>query len=300
MKADEYDLLLHDTSDFLVRKLLPRTYGLLESLEKLPSLTTLMQGLPFASLADEQFAAMLEKLTRTARETIAWHKESFALYEELNNLGFPARGGMIGGGVPFDSISDFLRGMGGAMLDMYRQPEKLMEAIEMLSEMQLKRIAAAPPATEFTMSFIALHRGADGFMSLKQFEKFYWPYLKKLIYALVEKGYTPDVFFEGDYTSRLEYLSELPKGKVFGLFDRSDMKRVKEIAGKTLCIAGNVPSSILQTGSTDDVKKYCKFLIDVVGKDGGFIMAPASSIDEVNPENLKTMIDFTKEYGRYR
>jgi hypothetical protein len=29
-------------------------------------------------------------------------------------------------------------------------------------------------------------------------------------------------------------------------------------------------------------------------------MAPASALDEVNPENLKTMIDFTKEYGKYR
>jgi hypothetical protein len=29
--------------------------------------------------------------------------------------------------------------------------------------------------------FIPLHRGAHGFMSLKQFETFYWPSLKKLI-----------------------------------------------------------------------------------------------------------------------
>ena len=63
---------------------------------------------------------------------------------------------------------------------------------------------------------------------------------------------------------------------------------------------GNVPSSLLQTGSTDDIKNHCKKLIDVVGKDGGYIMAPRSSIDEIKPENLKTMIDFTKEYGVYK
>jgi hypothetical protein len=48
------------------------------------------------------------------------------------------------------------------------------------------------------------------------------------------------------------------------------------------------------------VKNICKRLIDVAGKDGGYIMAPASALDEVKPENLKTMIDFTKEYGKYR
>jgi uroporphyrinogen-III decarboxylase len=78
------------------------------------------------------------------------------------------------------------------------------------------------------------------------------------------------------------------------------MVRAKEILGKTVCIAGNVPVSVLQVGTPDDVKKICKSLIDTAGKDGGYILAPASALDEVKPENLKVMIDFTKEYGRYR
>lgn len=48
-----------------------------------------------------------------------------------------------------------------------------------------------------------------------------------------------------------------------------------------------------------DVKDYCKKLIDVVGKGGGYILGPRSATDEVKPENLKAMIEFTKEYGRY-
>jgi len=47
------------------------------------------------------------------------------------------------------------------------------------------------------------------------------------------------------------------------------------------------------------VKDYCRKLIDVVGKGGGYILGPRSSTDEVKPENLKAMIEFTKEYGRY-
>ena len=32
--------------------------------------------------------------------------------------------------------------------------------------------------------FIPLHKGADGFMSNEQFEKFYWPSLKKVMIGL--------------------------------------------------------------------------------------------------------------------
>jgi uroporphyrinogen-III decarboxylase len=67
-----------------------------------------------------------------------------------------------------------------------------------------------------------------------------------------------------------------------------------------MCIRGNVPSSLLQVGTVQEVKDYCKKLIDICGKDGGFVLSPRSSTDEVNPENFKAMIEFTREYGRYR
>jgi hypothetical protein len=41
MKEDEYDLFLSDPSDFIVRRYLPRIYGSLEPLTKLPSLSLL-------------------------------------------------------------------------------------------------------------------------------------------------------------------------------------------------------------------------------------------------------------------
>jgi uroporphyrinogen-III decarboxylase len=82
--------------------------------------------------------------------------------------------------------------------------------------------------------------------------------------------------------------------------DTTDIHRAKEILKGHMCIQGNVPSTLLQAGSVQDVKDYCKNLIDTVGKDGGFILSPRSSTDEVKPENLRAMIDFTHEYGLYQ
>ena len=117
--------------------------------------------------------------------------------------------------------------------------------------------------------------------------------------TLIERGMTPCIFFEGNFTSRLEYLLEFPKGKILAKLDTTDIFRAKEILKDHVCIDGNVPSSLLQVGTVDQVKEYCKKLIDVVGKGGGYIMSPRSSTDEVKPENLKALIDFTQEYGVY-
>ena len=136
-------------------------------------------------------------------------------------------------------------------------------------------------------------------MSPRQFETFYWPGLNKLIRALLDHGLVPCPFFEGDYTGRLKYLRELPKGKVLGLFDSTDIYKAKEALSDTMCISGMMPLSLLQVGTPDSVRAYAKTLIDVVGEGGGFIMGPRSIMDEAKPELVKVWIEFTKEYGVY-
>ncbi len=300
MKADEYDLFIEDTADFYIRYFMPRAYEALEPLAKLPPLYSAPGVVPYGLLASPEYTQMLQKLMESGRLWVEWQEQVRILNQELRELGYPNLETVrAGGGSPFDSISDFLRGMRGTMLDMYRQPDKLLEAIELLSRRRMKAIEELPPTNEFRLSGMALHRGSAGFMSNKQFEKFYWPYLLKSIKGLAEKGYTVSIFFEGDYTSRLEYLLDMPKGKVIGRFDCSDMKRVKEVLGGHICITGNVPSSLLTAGTPQEVRDYCKWLIDNIGKDGGYIMTTGSSIDKAQPENLKAMVDFTKEYGRY-
>ena len=299
MKEDEYDHFLDDMSDFLVRVYLPRAYGIMGPLGQLPPLTSLYNMLPYNTLASDDFVKMLETLTEAARETVRWQQNWAELGREVEEAGFFCAMPLMGVGSPFDMISDFLRGMRGAMLDMFRRPEKLERACQKMCRLMLERIAATPAADGFQPVFMPLHRGAHGFMSLAQFERYYWPYLKAVCLALIGKGYTPDLFFEGDYNSRLEYIAELPKGKAIARFDQVDMVRAKAIVGKTLCIAGNMPVSTLQMGTKAEVERECKRILDAAAPGGGFMMSPASSLDEVSPENMRVWIDCTREYGKY-
>ena len=77
------------------------------------------------------------------------------------------------------------------------------------------------------------------------------------------------------------------------------MVKTKEILGGTVCIRGNVPLSVMATGTPDQVRIYCKKLIDTVAKGGVYIMDTSTGLDDAKPENVKALIDFTREYGVY-
>jgi len=137
-------------------------------------------------------------------------------------------------------------------------------------------------------------------MSNDQFARFYWPSLKALLLGLIDEGLTPIPLFEGDYTPRLEFLKELPKGKVAGHFEAVDRRKAKEILGDTMCFWGNVSASLLATGSPSEVKDDVKQLIEIFGDTGGLIIDGSVGLpDETKPENLAAMVEAVMEYGVY-
>lgn len=308
MKADEYDLFTLDPSDFIMRRYLPRAFGALAPLARLPAFRN-MVGTGFAGIVDlfakPEFMELGSKLIEAGRAREQGKKLAAEFAEEMTALGFvmQVQSGSTPGGAPFDTISDYLRGMRGAMLDMYQCPDKLLAACDSILSLRIAQATPAnPKKTENPdRSGGALHRGSDGFMSIAQFEKFYWPGLKKALLAAIDLGYVAAPFCEGIWDHRLEYWLELPKGKTLCFFDQVDMFRAKDILGSHVCIQGNVPASLLVAGSPQDVDEYCKKLIKVCGKDGGFILS-ASTInppDAAKPANVKAMIDSAKKYGRY-
>jgi uroporphyrinogen-III decarboxylase len=58
---------------------------------------------------------------------------------------------------------------------------------------------------------------------------------------------------------------------------------------------------MMYTHKPDDIRKYCRWLIDTCAPGGGYILCMGSSLAGWNdPANLHAMIDTVKEYGRYR
>ena len=303
MTAEEYDHLLLDPSDFMVRKYWPRVCGKLKGFEKLAPLhgvITYYMGFnlsiaPF-SLPDvaEAFAAM-QKAGEQAMRIAAYSRR---YNQRAKEEGFPMQTGAFTQ-APFDTLGDFFRGTKGLMLDMYRRPEKVINACEKLLPIMFEIAVNATKASGNSRVFIPIHKGLDGFMSLEQFKKLYWPTLRELMIALINEGLNPFPLWEGDCTSRLEVIKDIPPGKACYAFEATDMVKAKEVLGGKVCIRGNLPLSVLATGTPEDVRQYCRKLIDTVGKDGGYIMDSSTGLDDAKPENVKAMFEFTKEYGVY-
>jgi uroporphyrinogen-III decarboxylase len=304
MLADEYDDLLKDPTGYTLHKLLPRMSEIFQPLEFLPDLKllgcgyTIIQAVPMLA-GLEPFVELMDKLKETGQEYLTYNEIRIRLKEELKEMGFPVLTEAIGL-CAFDWISDNLRGLKGTIMDMFRQPDKLKEAIKIFEPMCIEAILLATSRADRKRVYIPLHRGAAGFMSDEQFAEFYWPQLKNLLLTLVEAGLTPMPFFEGDYTPRLKYLAELPPGKVLGHFDKVDRKKCKEILGDVICFWGNIPASLLCAGSPEEVKDDVKSLIDTFADNGGLIIDASTPGPpaEAKPENVEAMTATVFEYGK--
>lgn len=304
MKADEYDAYLEDPSDFQWRTYLPRIWEAAEPLAKLMPLSQLNQA-NVARFAAPEIQAAFHRLGEAGKAAQAWQQKTGPIARKLSELGFPT---MLGpnpgfGGAVFDALGDSLRGTRAIVWDMFRQPDKLLNAMDAMVQ---KRLRAGHREAESTLGqspiiTMPLHKGADGFMSDEHFRKFYWPQLRTIIFGMVEEGLIPRLRAQGGYNARLDIIRDIPKGKVIWAFDYTDMAKAKEVLGNVCCIMGNMPAALLHSGTVEQVKTHTKYLIDACRKDGGYIFDTGAGLDaHANADNVHAMLKCAKEYGVYR
>ncbi len=304
MKEDEYDMFLNDPSGFMISRYLPRIYEALEPLSKLPPLDNMFMGFHYVTplFATPEFLKMAKRLAKAGKHVDKFRKTLGDTYGDLAQLGFPPFARFLPGGVfgaPFDTVTSFLRGMKGSMLDMYRQPDKLLRACDAILE---RRIAHAKPADPTDRDYpqrvgMPLWRGDPVFMSEDQFKKFYWPGLKRSLQIHVDLGYVPVPFFEAPFGDRLECLLELPKGKILPAIDAADAVRAKEILGDHVGLLVHCPNTF-KLWSLNQVESFVKDLIDKCGKKGG-LMIVFRMPDKAQTKDMQAMMKSLREYGRY-
>ena len=277
MKVDEYDELIEDPSRFLAGKLIPRTCR---------------------SLENPGSAEAMASLFRWGWENRRSADVATTLSDELRRLGFPAFSGGFSY-APLDFIGDYLRDIKNVILDTFRVPDKVKQASDAVASLihEMNRISAEA-ADEGTRFFIPLH--LNEYFSPKQYNEFYWPTLKQVALQLIDLGLTPLIFYEGYHDAHLETILELPRGKTISRFEKTDLRKAKEIIGDHSCIVGGPPSSLLIGGTPAKVEEYVKDLLEDVKPGGGFMLSPAVSIPSAaRPGNVKALVEAVKRYGAY-
>lgn len=76
-----------------------------------------------------------------------------------------------------------------------------------------------------------------------------------------------------------------------------DPATLKRDFGKDICFWGGIDTQdILQKGTKHQMREHIKELIDVLGKDGGYVLAPAHNIQpSIPPERIEYMIECINE-----
>lgn len=216
---------------------------------------------------------------------------------------------LMGGRVchPLDLLQ-YYRGISLLTEDIFERPEKVKQMCERLLEYEMNRgmqqamIMGAGEVPGAEIVFF-INGGPPG-MSPKIFDEFFWPYAKKAIDIIVNRGFKVHCHWDNDLTPHLETMKDitkgLPKGKVLLDLEKTDMKKAKQALGDRVCLLGNVPSSMLVYGTPEEVEKCCKKLIEDCAEGGGYILGTECETPwDSKRENVIAMIEAVIKYGQY-
>ncbi len=200
-------------------------------------------------------------------------------------------------GIPFEYLCGG-RSMQKFFFDLYRIPDKVQAAMDVMLGELLAQIEAAPPVHGIGGTWLGGWRAASALVAPKLWDRFVWPYYLKMAEALIAKGITPVLHWDQDWTRDIERLKELPAKKcILNPDGMTDMKKFKELVGDHMAMMGDVPASLLVAGTPQDVNHYVRDLVELFeGK--GLILCPGCDAPiNAKPENMEAFVEAAHQYG---
>lgn len=187
-------------------------------------------------------------------------------------------------------------------LDLHRHPDLVQAAMDAIVDDFIQDGIDAAKEVGLPWIMLVLERGGIFYYPLRIFERFEWPYLKKMAETWIANGFVPLLHFDQDWTDNMPYLKDLPRGKcIVDLDSCTDIFKAKEQLRNHLCIMGDVRATMLSLGTPEEVEEYCRKLIDTVGKDNGFILSSGCMVPlDAKYENVRAMVNTAKTYYPHR
>jgi uroporphyrinogen-III decarboxylase len=188
------------------------------------------------------------------------------------------------------------------MMDVHRHPDVVKAAMDAMTPDFIDNNLKDIEVFKVPWVDLPLERGSGAYFALKTYEELFFPQLKRQVEAFWEHGIRSVVHCDTDWTKNLPYFRELPtKSCVFQFDSTTDIFKAKEVLGGHMCIMGDVSASLLSLGNKEEVIAYCENLIDICGKDGGFVLSSGCEVPpDAKFENVKAMIDTAKTYAAAR
>ena len=87
-----------------------------------------------------------------------------------------------------------------------------------------------------------------------------------VVLDLIDAGLVPMPLWEGDCTSRLETIADIPRGKAIYWFERTDLARAKQVLGDVVCLRGNHEDALLKDSIYDEIAVWFRSRLDRRGE----------------------------------
>ena len=211
---------------------------------------------------------------------------------------------MMGNGNIFE-CSWYMRGLEQMFEDLLVNKEYVHCLFNKVTEYFIKYLSKALEAADgkldliFTADDIGSQTGL--LMSLPLWEEMLKPYHKKMNKAIHEYGAKIIYHSDGSVMDAVDGLIDMGIDVLEALqFDAAGMDpaELKNRAGDRLCFHGGVSvQATLPFGTPEEVESEVKNLIKILGKNGGYILAPSHAVQAgTPPENIHA---FLKTTGRF-
>lgn len=300
LEDDDWEVYLRDPSAFILNKVLPRKYSNLKGFSMINTISLCGQAIMNMGVFGlPPVKETLLNLIKTGEQVGEYFGKVADLTNSVVEAGYPPFGSAVAQ-APFDDFADFMRGLITACMDIKTDPELIDEAVNRWAEVSIPAAIETAKIQHAQYIYIPLHVGVDDFMSLDDYNKHYWPTLKMLIEEIVKAEMTPIVFCEGKYYTRLETLTDVPKGKVVYMFEDIDLAKAKKILGGIACIGGGMKTQYLINGTKERVIEETKKVLDICAPGGGFIMTNTLNIDQADHALMEAWKEATIKYGTFK
>ena len=133
-------------------------------------------------------------------------------------------------------------------------------------------------------------------LSPKQFEKFYWPWMKKFFDYTTELDQTAFIYAEGALMNKVEFLQDLDEKRFGILVEQDDPVEIrKRLPNFTLI--GGYPTSMLGKSTPEACIAKVDEMMETVNYDGNWIFSwdkLASFDGDIKHENLAAVMDHVR------
>ena len=182
--------------------------------------------------------------------------------------------------------------------DLYYRPEIVEAALDTMTDEYIKQVIAQCKRNGGKAVFMAEERAEGSIYPLKIFEKFWWPFTKRIVESLNDEGIITWLHLDHCWDLNIPYFKELPRAScIIDLDGLTDIFRAQEILKDHLCIQSDVSASLFSIGTPKQIEDYVKKLIDKLGVDGGHILSSGCEVPpNCRPENFKAFLKTGKTY----